>query len=146
MSRPPKLSVLAEAPTFRVEHHPDAFQRPMERDSAYRIPLAMVLAHQTGMSSVEIAKDTMPTIGLHAIRLPSGAATKKLHETANNLYAVVSGLIGTSRQSGAAVCLVGVATGWARVFLGTHFPLGSTLQPRLDNHHHKRIKTVCPTN
>ena len=60
------------------EHHPDAFQRSMERDSAYRIPLAMVLADQTGMSSVEIAKDTMPTIGLHAIRLPSGAATKKL--------------------------------------------------------------------
>ena len=32
----------------------------------------------------------MPTIGLHAIRLPSGAATKRLHETANNIYAVVT--------------------------------------------------------
>jgi gentisate 1,2-dioxygenase len=27
------------------------------------------------------------------IRLPSGAATKKLHETANNIYAVVSGTV-----------------------------------------------------
>jgi gentisate 1,2-dioxygenase len=35
----------------------------------------------------------MPTIGLHAIRLPSGAVTEKLHETANNLYAVVSGSV-----------------------------------------------------
>jgi hypothetical protein len=45
------------------------------------------------MHSVEIAKDVMPTIGLHAIRLPSGAATESLHETANNLYAVVSGTV-----------------------------------------------------
>jgi gentisate 1,2-dioxygenase len=35
----------------------------------------------------------MPTIGLHAIRLPSGAATESLYETANNLYAVVSGTL-----------------------------------------------------
>ena len=45
------------------------------------------------MNSVEIAEDMMPTIGLHAIRLPSGAMTEKLHETANNLYAVVSGTV-----------------------------------------------------
>jgi gentisate 1,2-dioxygenase len=35
----------------------------------------------------------MPTIGLHAMRLPSGAATERLHETANNLYAVVTGTV-----------------------------------------------------
>ena len=58
------------------EPHPDAFQRPTERDSAFRIPLTAVLANQTGMHSVEIAKDVMPTIGLHAIRLPSGAVTE----------------------------------------------------------------------
>ena len=75
------------------EPHPEAFQRPTERDSAFRIPLATVLARRTGMHSVEIAKDVMPTIGLHAIRLPSGAATEKLHETANNIYAVVSGTV-----------------------------------------------------
>ena len=45
------------------------------------------------MHSVEIAKDVMPTIGLHAIRLPSGATTERLHETANNLYAVVAGTV-----------------------------------------------------
>ena len=71
-------------------------ERPIERNSAFRIPLATVLANQTGMHSVEIAKDVMPTIGLHAIRLPSGAITPKLHETANNLYAVVSGTVRTT--------------------------------------------------
>jgi gentisate 1,2-dioxygenase len=75
------------------EHHPEAFHRPIERDSAFRIPLATALAGQTGMHSVEIAKDVMPTIGLHAIRLPSGAATERLHETANNIYAVVTGTV-----------------------------------------------------
>jgi gentisate 1,2-dioxygenase len=75
------------------EPHPDAFQRPTERDSTYRIPLATVLAGRTDMHSVEIAKDVMPTIGLHAMRLPSGAATEKLRETANNIYAVVSGTV-----------------------------------------------------
>src|SRR4051794_668057 len=39
------------------EHHPEAFQRPIERDATFRIPLATVLAGRTGMHSVEIAKD-----------------------------------------------------------------------------------------
>ncbi len=75
------------------EHHPDAFQRPTQRDSGFRIPLTAILANQTGMHNVEIAKDVIPTIGLHAIRLPSGAVTEKLLETANNIYAVVSGTV-----------------------------------------------------
>jgi gentisate 1,2-dioxygenase len=33
----------------------------------------------------------MPTTGLHAIRLSSGGAAEKLHDTANDIYAVVSG-------------------------------------------------------
>jgi gentisate 1,2-dioxygenase len=45
------------------------------------------------MHSAEIARDAMPTIGLHAIRLPSGTATERQHETANNIYAVVSGTV-----------------------------------------------------
>jgi gentisate 1,2-dioxygenase len=52
-----------------------------------------VLARETGTQSIEIAKDVMPTIGLHAIGLSSGYATEKLHETANNIYAVVSGTV-----------------------------------------------------
>jgi gentisate 1,2-dioxygenase len=75
------------------EHHPEAFQRPAQRNPAFCIPIAAVLADRTGMHSIEIAKDVMPTIGLHAIRLPHGAATEKLHETANNLYAVASGAV-----------------------------------------------------
>ena len=66
------------------EHYPEEFQRPTERYSAFRIPLATVLAGRTGVHSIEIAKDVMPTIGLHAMRLPSGTETEELHETANN--------------------------------------------------------------
>jgi gentisate 1,2-dioxygenase len=71
------------------EPHPEALQRLTERDSAY----ATVLANRTDMHSVEIAKDAMPTIGLHAMRLSSGASTERLHETANNIYAVVAGTV-----------------------------------------------------
>jgi gentisate 1,2-dioxygenase len=84
------------------EHHPKAFQRPVERDSTFRIPLATVLAGGTGMCSVEIAKDVMPTIGLHAIRLQTRGVTKKLHETANNIYAVVSGSVQVTTDGQAA--------------------------------------------
>ena len=35
------------------EHHPEAFQRPMERDSAFRIPLATAITGRTGMHSVK---------------------------------------------------------------------------------------------
>ena len=75
------------------EHYPEAFQRPIERDSTFRIPLGDALGSGAGVRSVEIAKNVMPTIGLHAIRLPSGGVTEKLHETANNIYAVVTGTV-----------------------------------------------------
>jgi len=75
------------------EHYAEPFQRPQDRDATFRIPLATVLNDSSGVQSVEIAKDVMPTIGLHAIRLPSGAATQKLHETANNLYAMIAGTV-----------------------------------------------------
>jgi gentisate 1,2-dioxygenase len=75
------------------EPHPEVFQRPVERDAAFRIPLGEALGTVVGTRSVEIAKDAMPTIGLHAIQLPSGGVTEKLHETANNIYAVVSGTV-----------------------------------------------------
>ena len=79
------------------EHYPEEFQRPTERYSAFRIsPLATVLAGRTGVHSIEIAKDVMPTIGLHAMRLPSGTETEELHETANNK---LSGVFGTVRAT-----------------------------------------------
>jgi gentisate 1,2-dioxygenase len=75
------------------EHYPEPFQRPVQLDETYRIPLRTVLGERSNMHTVEIAKDVMPTIGLHAIRLPGGCATAMLNETANNLYAVVSGAV-----------------------------------------------------
>lgn len=75
------------------DSHPEEFQRPIQRNSAFRIPLATVLASGAGTQSVEIAKNALPTIGLHAIRLQTDGVTDKLHETANNIYAVVSGSV-----------------------------------------------------
>jgi hypothetical protein len=67
--RPRSGSVFLTCVSFGVEamffeHHSDAFQRPTQRNPAYHSPLATVLADQTGMCSVEIAKDVMPTTGL----------------------------------------------------------------------------------
>ena len=61
------------------EPHPEAFQRPTERDSAFRITLATAPAGRTGMHSVEIARNVMPTIGLHAIGVED--ATLRLSPT-----------------------------------------------------------------
>ena len=66
------------------------FNGRSSENSAFRIPLATFLANQANLYGAEIAKDVMPTIVLLAIRLPSGAAAEKPHETANNIYAVLA--------------------------------------------------------
>ena len=80
----------AEAMFF--ESHPDGFE-PVTRHgpSPYRIPAREALGAGTDARSVEIAKDVMPTIGLHLIRLPSGARHDGAKTTVNNLYSVISG-------------------------------------------------------
>ena len=59
--------------------------------SHYRIPSREALGPGNDAKTVEIAKDVMPTIGLHLIRLPSGARREVAKTTANNLYSVIEG-------------------------------------------------------
>jgi gentisate 1,2-dioxygenase len=59
--------------------------------SSYRIPARDALGPGRDAKEVEIAKDVMPTIGLHLWRLPSGTRRDLPRSTVNNLYSVVSG-------------------------------------------------------
>src|SRR5262249_25028319 len=58
-----------------------------------RIPSGEALGAGNGAKTVEIAKDIMPTIGLHLIRQPKGGCVALPKSTVNNIYAVVSGKI-----------------------------------------------------
>ncbi len=57
----------------------------------YRIPARDALGAGTGVRTVEIAKDALPTIGLHLMRLPAGARHEMPKTTVNNLYSAISG-------------------------------------------------------
>jgi gentisate 1,2-dioxygenase len=59
--------------------------------SAMRIPSAEALGPGQGATTVEVAKDVMPTIGLHLIRQPKGGRVDVPKSTTNSIYAVVSG-------------------------------------------------------
>jgi gentisate 1,2-dioxygenase len=74
------------------EPHPAGFE-PITKNgpSPYRIPAADVLGSGNDAKSVEIAKDVMPTIGLHLMRLPAGERRDVAKTTVNNLYSVITG-------------------------------------------------------
>ena len=57
----------------------------------YRIPARDALGPGTEAKTVEIAKDVLPTIGLHLMRLPAGAQHEQRKTTVNNLYSVIGG-------------------------------------------------------
>ena len=57
----------------------------------YRIPARDALGPGTDAKAVEIAKDVLPTIGLHLMRLPSGAKHEQRKTTVNHLYSVIGG-------------------------------------------------------
>ena len=59
--------------------------------AGYRIPAREALGPGTDVKTVEIAKDVLPTIGLHLMRLPTGARHETPKTTVNNLYSVISG-------------------------------------------------------
>src|SRR5205807_2383122 len=52
---------------------------------------AEALGPGNGAKTVEIAKGALPTIGLHLLRLPSGARREVAKTTVNHLYSVISG-------------------------------------------------------
>jgi gentisate 1,2-dioxygenase len=80
----------AEAMFF--EQNPSKFE-PVTRaaPAGYRIPARDALGPGADAKTVEIAKDVLPTIGLHLIRLPNGAQHDTPKTTVNNLYSVISG-------------------------------------------------------
>ena len=74
------------------EAHPAGFEQITQNGpSPYRIPAREALGPGTDAKSVEIAKDVMPTIGLHLIGLPSGARHDVAKTTVNNLYSIITG-------------------------------------------------------
>jgi gentisate 1,2-dioxygenase len=74
------------------EPHPAGFEK-ITRDglSRYRIPAREALGPGSGAKAAAIAKDVMPTIDLHVLRLPSGTRREVAKTTVNHLYAVISG-------------------------------------------------------
>ena len=58
-----------------------------------RIPSGEALGPEREAKIVEIAKDVMPTIGLHLIRQPEGGSLSAPRSTINSIYAVVSGKV-----------------------------------------------------
>jgi gentisate 1,2-dioxygenase len=74
------------------EPNPAGFEKVTKNaPSHYRIPAREALGPGNGAKTVEIAKDVLPTIGLHLMRLPSGAHHEVAKTTVNNLYSVISG-------------------------------------------------------
>jgi len=96
---------LTEAMFF--EPHPSGRLEPItaQGKSMMRIPSGDALGPGREAKTVEIAKDVMPTIGLHLIRQPKGGHIAMPKGTTNNIYAVVSGEARISAEGGFAEVL-----------------------------------------
>lgn len=89
----------AEAMFF--EANPEGFEEvTREAPPSYRIPARDALGSGTDTKIVEIAKDALPTIGLHLMRLPAGARHDTRKTTVNNLYSVIEGRAGIVVEGG----------------------------------------------
>ena len=89
----------AEAMFF--EANPTGFEtvtRPAP--PSYRMPAREALGPGNDAKTVEIAKDALPTIGLHLMRLPKGARHEMRKTTVNNLYSVIEGCAGIVVEGG----------------------------------------------
>ncbi len=74
------------------EPNPAGFEKITRNGpSPYRIPARDALGPGHDAKVVEIAKDALPTIGLHLIRLPAHGRHETPKTTVNNLYSVISG-------------------------------------------------------
>jgi gentisate 1,2-dioxygenase len=82
---------LCEAMFF--EPYPGGGMEPVSSrgPTSMRIPAGEVLGPGRDAKVVEIAKDVMPTIALHLIRLPKDGRHESPKNTVNNIYAVSSG-------------------------------------------------------
>jgi gentisate 1,2-dioxygenase len=74
------------------EPNPSGFETiTSQGPSSFRIPAREALGPGDGSKVVEVAKGVLPTIGLHLLRLPSGARRDVPKTTVNHLYSVISG-------------------------------------------------------
>jgi len=82
---------LCEAMFF--EPYPNGEMEPVTSrgPTPMRIPAGEALGAGRDAKVVEIAKDVMPTIALHLIRLPKGGRHGSRRSTVNHIYAAVSG-------------------------------------------------------
>ena len=88
------------------EPHPAGFEKITGNGpSPYRIPARETLGPGKETKAVEIAKGVMPTIGLHLMRLPSGARRDVPRTTINHLYAVISGKAQVKAEGGSSETL-----------------------------------------
>ena len=84
------------------EQNPAGFEQVTRNaPSALRIPSREALGPGNDAKVVEIAKDMLPTIGLHLLRLPSGAHRDVPKTTVNHLYSVISGTARIKIEGGA---------------------------------------------
>jgi gentisate 1,2-dioxygenase len=96
---------LTEAMFF--EQYPQGGLEPVNvrRPTPFRIPAAEALGGGRDAKRVEIAKDIMPTIALHLMREPAGGRVEVARTTINNIYAVISGSVRITAESGLAETL-----------------------------------------
>jgi gentisate 1,2-dioxygenase len=82
----------AEAMFF--EHHPAGLETVTRTGpTPMRFPAGEPLGPGREAKIAEIARDVMPTFGLHLVRLPAGAKAEVAKTTTNHIYAVVSGSV-----------------------------------------------------
>jgi gentisate 1,2-dioxygenase len=89
----------AEAMFF--EHYPDGLEKVTSSGpTPMRFPAGEPLGPGNEAKVAEIAKDVMPTFGLHFIRLPAGGQTDVAKTTTNYIYALVSGAARFTAEDG----------------------------------------------
>jgi gentisate 1,2-dioxygenase len=98
---------LCEAMFF--EPYPNGEMEPVSSrgPTPMRIPASEALGPGRDAKIVEIAKDVMPTIALHLIRLPKDGRHEMPKNTINNIYAVSSGKVRITAEGFSEVLAVG---------------------------------------
>jgi gentisate 1,2-dioxygenase len=91
------------------EPYPNGEMEPVSSrgPTPMRIPASEALGPGRDAKIVEIAKDVMPTIALHVIRLPKDGRHEMPKNTINNIYAVSSGKVRITAEGFSEVLGVG---------------------------------------
>jgi gentisate 1,2-dioxygenase len=89
----------AEAMFF--EHYPDGLEKVTSTGpTPMRFPAGEPLGSSKEAKIAEIAKDVLPTFGLHFVRLPAGTHADVAKTTTNYIYSPVSGSVRFTAEDG----------------------------------------------